>query len=74
MYLLAFWISWIRAMYTKDRRLVLSSKMLIEIHRWSCGLGNDLVEEEVVLAKKLYDDFSKEQFEGFDKSKVDINR
>lgn len=27
--LLAFWISWIRAMYTKDRRLILSSKLLI---------------------------------------------
>lgn len=43
------------------------------MNRWSCGLGNDLVEEEIELAKKLYDDFSKEQFEGYDLSNLNTN-
>jgi tetratricopeptide (TPR) repeat protein len=64
--LLAFWLSWIRALYTKDQRLVLSSKLLHEIKHWTESSGQDgkeNIEEEVNLAHTLYEDFGVKQFE-----------
>ena len=37
--ILAFWLSWVRAMYTKDQKLHLSQKMLSELQLW--GSTND---------------------------------
>ncbi len=33
--LLAFWLSWVRAMYTKNQQLILSSGLLAELRAWS---------------------------------------
>jgi hypothetical protein len=64
--LLAFWLSWIRALYTKDQRLGLSSKLLHEIKHWTESRGQDgkeNIEEEVKLSQTLYEDFAIKQFE-----------
>lgn len=67
--LLAFWLSWVRALYTKDHRLVLSKKLLEEIRQWARldgtlkKEGEELDEDEAKLAETLYEDFGKKQFE-----------
>jgi hypothetical protein len=33
--LLAFWLSWVRAMYTKNQQLILSTKLLSELSIWA---------------------------------------
>ena len=73
--LLAFWLSWVRAMMTENQILNLSSRTLIELKLWSMGngprndkgVGTEIVEsvdddDEIKLAKTLYKDFSYEQF------------
>ena len=73
--LLAFWLSWVRAMMTENQILNLSSRTLVELKLWAMGngprndkgVGTDIVEsvddeDEIKLAKTLYKDFSYEQF------------
>jgi hypothetical protein len=60
--LLAFWISWVRAVNTTNHILILSDSLLQEIKLWSQGQGEDLCEDEINLAKTVYLDFSYEQF------------
>jgi hypothetical protein len=60
--LLAFWISWVRAMMTTNQRLKLSDQMLKEIQLWSQGSEDNVIEEEITLAKTIFQDFSKDQF------------
>ena len=60
--LLAFWISWVRAVNTTNHILTLSDSMLRELKLWSEGQGEDLCEDEINLAKTIYSDFSYEQF------------
>jgi len=66
--LLAFWISWVRALYTEHQRLLLSPKMLDELKLWAQGGADADVDEakaeEVKLARTLLEDFSVKQFEG----------
>jgi tetratricopeptide (TPR) repeat protein len=68
--LLAFWLSWTRALYSKNQQLVLSATLLEEIRLWSIGkegkddeTGDSDGEEERKLALTLYEDFGKTQFE-----------
>ena len=56
--ILAFWLSWIRYYYTKDRKLNLSLEILHALREWS--QRKDLPKQEIELATKLYDDFSRE--------------
>lgn len=61
--ILAFWLSWVRALYTKDQTLHLSTKLADSLHQWSLQLPNpemNIMEEEVQLAKTLYEDFCKD--------------
>lgn len=60
--LLAFWISWVRAMMTTNQRLKLSDQMLKEIQLWSQRGEDNVIEEEITLAKTIFQDFSKDQF------------
>ena len=60
--LLAFWISWVRAVNTTNHILTLSDSLLRELKLWSEGQGEDLCEDEINLAKTIYSDFSYEQF------------
>jgi tetratricopeptide (TPR) repeat protein len=57
--LLAFWLSWVRALYTKDQKLALSRKLLEDIRLW--GLASEFpkedIEEEKKLAQTLLEDF-----------------
>ncbi len=77
--LLAFWLSWIRALYTEDHRLVLSSKLLAEIKQWSQpyeqlineGSEEGENEDELKLAQTLYEDFSEKQFENLTQAERD---
>lgn len=65
--ILAFWLSWVRALYTKDQKLSLSRALMDELHQWSSQLPNPdsgILEEEVQLAKTLMDDFCKEYSQG----------
>lgn len=62
--ILAFWLSWVRALYTQDQKLSLSHKLVEELHQWSItnpSSESGVMEEEVQLAKTLYDDFCKER-------------
>ncbi len=56
---LAFWLSWVRALYTQDQKLCLSKKLLDEIRQWALpsDLPEEDLEEEKKLAQTLYDDF-----------------
>jgi hypothetical protein len=60
--LLAFWLSWVRALYTEDQQLTLSNKLLREIQLWSVAGENsiDEIEEERNLAATLLNDFGKD--------------
>ena len=66
--LLAFWISWVRAMMTKNQVLNLSDKILEELYLWSEGGGEgegngvEYLDEEINLAKMIFQDFSYDQF------------
>lgn len=65
--ILAFWLSWVRALYTKDQKLSLSRTLMDELHQWSSQLPNPdsgVLEEEVQLAKTLMDDFCKDYPQG----------
>lgn len=63
--LLAFWLSWVRVLYTKDKILYVSKVILDEMKLWSEGVGNEyMCEEEISLAKTLYQDFSCDQYQG----------
>ncbi len=63
--LLAFWLSWVRILYTKDKILYVSKVILDELKLWSEGIGNEyMCEEEKSLAKTLYQDFSCDQYQG----------
>ena len=63
--LLAFWLSWVRILYTKDKILYVSKVILDELKLWSEGMGNEYIcEEEISLAKTLYQDFSTDQYQG----------
>lgn len=58
--LLAFWLSWVRALYTQDQQLLLSSKLLRELEAWSqqpIDVDNGVIEEEIKLAQTVFDDF-----------------
>lgn len=59
--LLAFWLSWVRALYTSDQKLKLSPKLIEEIHSWSICDDSDSnkegLTEEKKLAQTLYEDF-----------------
>lgn len=71
--LLAFWLSWVRVLYTEDKKLLLSSKMLQELTLWAGGHFGDAEPsvavastpegdddpraEEKKLAQTLVDDF-----------------
>lgn len=73
--ILAFWLSWVRAMYTENQQLHLSKALLYELKMWYIdttlvvqdGTGSDgpqsidKPEEEINLAKTLYDDFFNSQ-------------
>jgi molecular chaperone GrpE (heat shock protein) len=61
--LLAFWISWVRAMKTKDQILRLSNQMLEEIRKWGYEKLEFTSDEEMELAKTLYNDFGHDQFQ-----------
>lgn len=60
---LAFWLSWVRALYTADQKLALSQHLLSEIKIWSTANEDDSEEmkEERKLAETLYEDFGKLQ-------------
>jgi hypothetical protein len=66
--LLAFWLSWTRALYTSNQQLKLSDKLLSELQLWSIKDPEEGTEEgrkpdeEADLAKTVYDDFSTTQF------------
>jgi hypothetical protein len=73
--LLAFWLSWVRAMMTKNHILYLSTRTLQELKFWTKGYGlprnnaeeennadRGVDEDEIKLAQTLYKDFSYEQF------------
>lgn len=60
--LLAFWLSWVRAIYTEDQTLKLSASMLNELELWANQAPNPdagILEEEIQLASTLYNDFRK---------------
>jgi hypothetical protein len=70
--LLAFWISWVRAVNTSNHILILSDRLLQEIKLWSEGQGEDVSEDEVCLAKTIYLDFSYEQFHREDSDDMEM--
>ena len=55
--LLAFWLSWVRNFYVKDRKLRLSTELMNLLKCWSTK--QDATKEERAFAKKLYEDFSR---------------
>jgi hypothetical protein len=52
----------VRAMMTINQRLTLSEEMLKEIHIWGQGIGYNVIEEEITLAKTIFQDFNTDQF------------
>jgi hypothetical protein len=69
--LLAFWLSWVRAMYTMNQVLHLSSGLLSELRFWSMSTSSSGEEsstsdqaqaEERNLAATLFQDFSDDQY------------
>lgn len=61
--LLAFWLSWVRALYTEDQKLILSIDLMKEIHSWTQPnqeKDDFITEEELQLARTLYEDFKTE--------------
>lgn len=72
--ILAFWLSWVRALYTQDRRLSLSRRMLAELAAWAegridqsvqnGGIETSVTPEEQQLAHTLWKDFGTDQYEG----------
>ena len=69
--LVAFWISWVRAMRTEKQVLYISDRMLSELRLWATGCGEDVSEHEVNLAKTIYKDFSYDQFHREDDNNKD---
>eukprot|EP01035_Chromulina_nebulosa_P027123 gene27123-35628_t len=74
--ILAFWLSWVRAMYTENQQLHLSKALLSELESWYVdttlviqdSMGGDggpqsieKPDEEINLAKTLYEDFFNSQ-------------
>ena len=67
--LLAFWLSWVRALYTNDQILQLSQSVLDHLEAWSKGeIGGkedlsegmkEMLEQEQKLGAALFEDFSK---------------
>ena len=60
--IMGFWLSWVRALKTKDQVLNLSDKIIHELYLWSEGDGEKFIEEEMALAKAIFQDFSYDQF------------
>uniref|UniRef100_A0A7S1DV65 Uncharacterized protein n=1 Tax=Hemiselmis andersenii TaxID=464988 RepID=A0A7S1DV65_HEMAN len=56
--ILAFWLSWVRALYCPERKLRLSQKVLDALKEWSVYEGVSC-KEEADLAKILFDDFNR---------------
>ena len=70
--ILAFWLSWVRATYTQDKRLHLSQQILEQLSAWAQqGGGGDasgdagIAEEERQLAATLHKDFGTDQYEDY---------
>lgn len=61
--MLAFWMSWVRSLYTEDQKLQLSTRVLDELYLWSSISADDKSEEEMKLAQTVYDDFSSQSSE-----------
>lgn len=63
--LLAFWLSWVRALYTKDQKLNLSKQLIEELRLWSSPESDseNKIDEEIQLAKTIYEDFGFSQFQ-----------
>ncbi len=61
--ILAFWLSWARLLYCKDRQMRVSAKILDTLRAWAAAAtdreGIVITVEETQLAQKLYDDFSR---------------
>ena len=73
--ILAFWISWVRAVMTKNQQLTLSTSMLEEIRLWGQDRGQEgteSCEEEMRLASTVYQDFSYDQFHRDDDPDVKV--
>jgi hypothetical protein len=64
--LMAFWLSWVRVMYTDNRVLFLSEDVLDILNKWGTGSAESVTEDELKLAKTLFDDFGTNQFEALD--------
>lgn len=60
--ILAFWLSWVRATYTQDKRLHLSPAILEQLEAWSREPEED---EERQLANTLFKDFGTDQYVGY---------
>ena len=62
---LAFWLSWVRVLYTEKQVLQLSQPLLDELRKWSKGEGMEegpsaqMMEEEQKLALTILEDFGK---------------
>ena len=56
--MMAFWMSWVRALYTENQELQLSKRVLDELYLWGSIAAEDTSEEEMKLAQTVYDDFS----------------
>ena len=82
--ILAFWLSWVRAMYTENQQLHLSKALFSELKSWYIdttlvvqdGMGGDgpqsieKPDEEITLAKTLYEDFFNSQQQQSEKSSM----
>lgn len=61
--ILAFWLSWLRAVHTEDQKLHLSALVLSELKLWSTTPAADAAaEEEARLARTIYEDFGFQQY------------
>ena len=65
--ILAFWLSWIRAEYSEDQKLVLSNSFLFEFRDWTVREveGTELLEKEKSLETELAETLLKD-FGGFE--------
>lgn len=58
--ILAFWLSWVRAEYAVDNKLMLSPYILSQLRLWASKSETpDACDEEIELAKTLYEDFGR---------------
>ena len=58
--ILAFWLSWVRKLYSKDGELRLSREILGTLKRWSRVNRTQVTsQDEIDLATKVYEDFSR---------------